>query len=483
MHRTRVRLAETDPADGLRLRSRHGRGMLVGTILGSGLALLDTTVVNVALPHIGASLGATMDGLQWTVSAYTLMLAALVLLGGALGDRFGRRRLFLVGVVWFTAASVLCGLAPGVWWLVAARALQGIGAALLTPGSLSLINASLHPDDRARGIGIWAGFSGIAAALGPPLGGWIIDASSWRWVFFLNLPVALIALAVTVRYVPESRSDSSAPGFDVTGAVLGAVGLAGVTYALIAGRGPLPIAVGAGVLGLAAFAGFVAVERRSPHPMMPPALFRSREFSVINAVTLLVYAALSGVIFFFVLQLQIVAGFTALAAGAANTPIPILLLLGSPRAGALSKRVGARVPLTVGCLFAALATLLMLRVGPDAVYWRDVLPAVALFGLGLTVLVAPLTATVLAAVDVRYAGVASGVNNAVARTGGLLAIAALPLLVGLSGAGYASPSTVDHAYRLALLCCCGLLATGGVASWLLLPRRPSPAPVAATVTP
>jgi len=477
------RAEQPGTGDGLRLRSRQGRGMLVGTILGSGLALLDTTVVNVALPHIGKTLGASMDGLQWTVGAYTLVLAALVLLGGALGDRFGRRRVFLVGAVWFTAASVLCGFAPEVGWLVAARGLQGVGAALLTPASLALINASLRPDDRARAIGIWAGFTGIAAALGPPLGGWLIDALSWRWVFFINVPVSLVVLAVTLRYVPESRSPASAPGFDVTGAVLGAAGLAGVTYALISGRGPLPAAVIAGVLGLAAFAGFVAVERTSPHPMMPPALFASREFSVINAVTLVVYAALGGVLFLFALQLQVVAGFSALAAGAANTPIPVLLLLGSPRAGSLSKRVGARVPLTVGCLLAAAGTLLMLRVGPHAVYWRDVLPAVLLFGLGLTVLVAPLTATVLAAVDVRYAGVASGVNNAVARTGGLLAVAALPLLVGLSGAGYAESSTVDHAFRGAMLYCAGLLAIGGVASWLLLPSRPHPAVVTASISP
>ncbi|MDT7666447.1 MAG: hypothetical protein QOD04_6003, partial [Pseudonocardiales bacterium] len=454
----------------LRLKSRQGRGLLVGTVLGSGLALLDATVVNVALPHIGVALHTTLAGLQWTVNAYTLMLAAFVLLGGALGDRYGRRRIFLIGMAWFTGASVLCGLSVGVEWLVAARALQGMGAALLTPGSLSLINATLHPDDRGRGIGIWAGFSGIAGALGPVLGGWVIDTFDWRWIFFLNVPVALVVLAVTLRYVPESRAPApEVRGFDVAGALLGAAGLAGVTYALVAGHGA--IAWAAAAAGVAAFVGFVVVERRSPHPMMPLGLFRSVEFSVINAVTLVVYAGLSGVLFLLVLQLQVTAGFSAIAAGAANAPIPLLILLGSPRAGALGKRYGPRAPLTVGCLLAGLGILAMLRIGPGAVYWRDVLPAVTLFGLGLTVLVAPLTASVLAAVDVRYAGVSSGVNNAVARAGGLLAVAALPLLVGLSGEGYALPAAVDHAYRQAIWYCAGLLGVGAAMSWLLLPRR------------
>lgn len=445
--------------------------MLAATILGSGMAILDTTVVNVALPRIGTDLGAALVGLQWTVNAYTLMLASFVLLGGSLGDRYGRRKVFLAGTVWFTAASVLCGLAPGVWWLVAARALQGVGAALLTPASLALLNASLHPEDRARAIGSWAGWTAVAAAVGPPLGGWLVDVASWRAVFFLNLPLAVLALLATRRAVPESRDPGATPGVDVAGALLGALGLAGVTYALIAAASSPTVAALSAAAGVAALAAFVVVERRSPHPMVPPRLFASAGFSAINLVTLLVYAALSGVMLFLILELQVVAGFSALRAGAATTPVTLLLLLGSPRAGALGKRFGARWPLTVGPLLTAAGVLALQRIGPGARYWADVLPGVVLFGLGLTTLVAPLTAAVLAAADVRSTGVASGINNAVARAGGLLAVAALPLLAGLSGRDYADPRAVDHAFRIVLWSCASLLALGGALSWMLVPRQ------------
>lgn len=457
----------------MRLRSPAGRGLLVGAILGSGLALLDSTVVNVALPHIGTDLGASMAGLQWTVNAYTLMLAALVLVGGALGDRFGRRRIFVLGMVWFTVGSVLCGLAPGIGWLVAARALQGIGAALLTPGSLALIEATLREEDRARAIGAWAGWSGVAAALGPPIGGYLIDTLGWRWIFFINVPVAAVAVGVTLRYVPESRDPYPPAGYDLLGAGLCVLGLAGLTYALVQapGAGASVAVLGAGLVGVAALAGFAMVERSSRHPMVPPRLFDSIEFTAINLVTFAVYAALGGVLFFLVLQLQVVDGFSALAAGLANLPLTVLLLVGSPWAGALSRRTGARLPLTIGSFTCALGTLAMLRIGSSTSYWWEVLPAVTLFGLGLTILVAPLTATVLAAAEVRFAGVASGVNNAVARTGSLLAVAALPLLVGLSGTSYADPARVNGAFRLAMLWCAGLLLAGALLSWVLIPAR------------
>lgn len=450
----------------LRLRSAAGRGLIVGTVLGSSLAIVDGSVVNVALPHIGHDLHAPLAGLQWTVNAYLLPLAAFVLLGGALGDRLGRRRIFLLGVAWFTAASVLCATSQTIDWLIAARALQGIGAALLTPGSLALIQSSLRPDDRPRAIGTWAGLGGVASASGPLVGGYLIDALNWRWIFYINVPLALITVLVTLRFVPESRDEEADRGsFDLCGAAIGAVGLGALTFGLV--EGSLPI----GVAGLPVLAGFVWWESRDRNPMMPTGLFRSVEFSVINLVTLLVYGALGGIIFFLVLQLQVVAGFSALQAGAATTPMTLTLLAGSSRAGDLGKRIGARLPLTIGAALTAIAVALLVRVGADTNYWRDVLGPIVLAGIGMTLLVAPLTATVLAAAPNHLAGVASGINNAVARSGSLLAVAALPLLAGLAGDEYGDPAAFNHSYRIAILICAGLLAAGAVVSFVLLPAK------------
>ncbi|MEU2666555.1 MFS transporter [Micromonospora sp. NBC_01740] len=476
-------MTETTPA--LRLGTAHGRGTLLAAVLASGMVFLDTTVVNVALPRLGADLDATVAGLQWTVNGYLLMLAAFVLLGGALGDRFGRRRVFLLGVVWFTLASLLCGLAQGTEWLIAARFLQGAGGALLTPGSLSVLQASFHPDDRGRAIGAWSGLSGVSTALGPFLGGWLVDALSWRWIFFLNLPLAVLVVLAALRWVPESRDEAASrtggPGrhrrrFDVAGALLGALALAGVTYALIDApvRGldsvPVLVAVLAGVVGAVAF---VLVERRrGDGAMLPTGLFGSRLFSVLNVFTVLVYAALGGFTFFLAVYLQNVVGWSALLTGVALLPMTVLLLVGSARAGALSARIGPRLPLTVGPVVAAAGLVLLRGVGPGASYWRDVLPGVVLFGIGLTLVVAPLTASVLAAVDDRFAGVASGFNNAASRAGGLLAVAALPLLVGLSGSGYAQPAALTSAYRGAMLWCAGLLLAGAAMAALLIHRPP-----------
>ncbi|WP_406838176.1 MFS transporter [Streptomyces sp. AHU1] len=467
------------PAGGgpaVRIASPTGKWILLTTVLGSSMALLDSTVVNVALPAIGRDLDASLAALQWTVNGYMLSLAGLILLGGSLGDRFGRRRIFVIGVVWFAAASLLCGLAPDVDVLIAARVLQGVGGALLTPGSLAIIQASFHPDDRSRAIGLWSGFGGVGAAVGPFLGGWLVDGPGWRWVFLLNVPVALVCAPIAVRHVPESTGGAHGPGrrgFDVLGAVLGALSLALVTYALIEARSGSVLVPVAAVAGVAAGVAFVYVERRRPDPMMPLDIFASRQFTAVNLVTLCVYAAFGGFFFLTALQLQVVAGYSALQAGTALLPTTALMLLFSARSGELSQRIGPRVPLTVGPLLCAAGMLLMLRVGEDASYVADVLPALLVMGLGMVTLVAPLTATVLASVDTGRAGLASGINNAAARAAGLVAVAALPLLTGMGPEAYRSAEAFDAAFRRAMPLCAGVLVVGAVLAFTTV-RRPPP---------
>jgi EmrB/QacA subfamily drug resistance transporter len=450
---------------GLALDSARGRWALTASVLGSGVALLDTTVVNVALPALGRDLGADLAGLQWTVNGYVLSLASLILLGGALGDRFGRRRVFVVGTVWFAVASLLCGLAPGTRTLVAARLLQGAGAALLTPASLALLHAGFRREDRARAVGAWAGLTGIAAAVGPLVGGLLVEVS-WRLVFLINLPLCAVVVVLAVRAVPESADEQAARRLDVPGALLCAAGLGGLTWALVGAgdRGASGTVVAAGAAGSAALLAFVVVERRSRAPLLPVQLFASRQFTAANLVTGAVYAALSGVLFLLVLHLQVVGGFSPLAAGTALLPITAAMVLLSSRAGAMASRVGPRLPMTAGPVVCACGTLLMLRIGPEPSYLRDVLPAVTVFGLGLAATVAPLTAAVLGAAADRHAGVASGVNNAVARTAGLLAVAALPLAAGLSGDDHRDPPAFDDGFRTAVLLAAGLLAAGGALS-------------------
>jgi len=451
---------------GLRLDSRQGRGVLIAAVLASGMALLDSTVVNVALPVLGDQLDASLAGLQWTINGYTLTLASFILLGGSLGDRYGRRRIFLVGVVWFALTSLLCGLAPNITLLVAARALQGVGGALLTPGSLALLQSSFVPADRARAIGSWSGLGGIAAAVGPLLGGYLVESVSWRWVFLLNVPVAVAVVAVAVRFVPESHDASASHRFDVAGAALGAIALGGSTVALVWAeeQGLSTRVLLAAAVGLLAGVAFVVVEHRETEPMLPPALFASAQFTAANLVTFAVYAALGALFFFLVVDLQVVAGFSAIASGSSMLPVTVIMLLLSSRAGALAQRIGPRRPMVVGPLLCGGGMLLLLRVGPDASYLSDVLPGVSLLGLGLATVVAPLTATVLGAADDRYAGVASGVNNAVARAAGLLAVAALPLAVGLGGDDYRNPAAFDTGYRMALVIAAVLLVLGAALS-------------------
>ncbi|MER6911258.1 MFS transporter [Streptomyces sp. NPDC000594] len=453
----------------IRLSTATGRWVVLTTVLGSSMALLDSTVVNVALPRIGESLDADLAVLQWIVNAYTLALASLILLGGALGDRYGRRRIFVLGVIWFAIGSLLCGLAPTGELLVLARAFQGIGGALLTPGSLALIQASFHPDDRARAVGLWSGFGGVGAAIGPFVGGWLVDGPGWRWVFLINVPLAALCVPVALRHVPESRD----PGahldrrFDVLGAALGAAALCLVTYALIEG------VWWAGVAGVVVGVVFVLVERHRSDPMLPLSIFRSRLFTAVNLVTFCVYAAFGGFFFLVALQLQVVSGYTALQAGLALLPTTVLMLLFSARSGELAQRTGPRLPLTVGPLICAAGILLMLRVGENASYMTDVLPAVLVMGVGMVTLVAPLTATVLASVETARAGIASGVNNAAARAAGLLAVAALPMLAGMGPEAYRSASAFGAAFDRAMPMCAAVLVLGAVIAAVTI-RRPAP---------
>jgi EmrB/QacA subfamily drug resistance transporter len=430
------------------------RWVLLATVLGSGVAFLDGTIVNVALPSIASDLGASLSDLQWVLDAYLVTLTALVLLGGSLGDRYGRRRVFLLGLAGFTGASMACGLAPDVQVLIVARAVQGIGAALLVPGSLAILSAVFDPEDRARVVGAWSGLGGVASAIGPFLGGWLIDSVSWRLAFFVNVPFAA-AVVVAARHVPETSSGEE-EHLDLRGAAAASLGLAFLTYGLIE-----EVAV-VGVVGGVLLAGFLVLEWRSRAPMLPLTVFRNAQFSGANATTLAVYAALGGAFFLLVIELQVALHYSALAAGSALLPVTLLMLVLSARAGALAQRIGPRLPMTVGPLVVAGGLLLWTRVDAGGSYVGTVLPGAIVFGLGLSLTVAPLTATIMAAADDQHLGVASGVNNAIARLAGLLAVALLPAVVGLdtSGAAHALDTGVDSAMVVAA----GLAVVGGLLS-------------------
>jgi len=429
------------------------------------MAAIDATVVGIALPTIGREFHASVGALQWVVTGYTLTLSSLLLLGGSLGDRYGRRRVFCVGVVWFALASASCAAAPGTTALVVTRVLQGAGAALLTPGSLAILQATFDGEDRGRAIGAWSGLGGVATAAGPLLGGYLIAAASWRWIFLINLPLGILVLVLSARHVPESRDPASSSRVDVAGAALATVALAGITFGLIAGpaRGwgdPAVVAmIGAGVAGAVCF---VVVEGRSRSPMLPLSVFRVRQFTVTNAVTFIVYAALGGALFLLPVQLQVADGYTPLESGVALLPLTLVMLVLSARSGRLAARIGPRLQMSVGPVVVGAGLALLARTSTDAHYASGVLPAVIVFGLGLAITVAPLTATALGALPAEHAGLASAVNNDVARVGSLLAVAILPALAGISGTSYLHPQEMASGFRTAVLIAATLCVAGGV---------------------
>jgi EmrB/QacA subfamily drug resistance transporter len=463
-------MVQAEPTPGIAFESTAGRWLLTVAVAGSGMAFLDSTVVNVALPDIGRDFNASTSALQWILNGYLLTLASLILLGGSLGDRYGRRRVFVLGVWLFTAASLLCAVAPSAELLIFARLVQGIGGALLTPGSLALIEASFRPADRARAIGAWSGLGGVAGALGPLVGGYLIGAISWRAIFVINLPIGIFVAWAATRHVPETSDPMASGRIDLRGAALAALGLAGTTYALIEapGQGASAAVLATAIGGVLALVAFFAGERRSPNPMLPLEIFRSRQFSAANGVTFVVYAALGGVFFLLVSFLQISLGYTPIEAGAASLPVTLLMLLFSARSGALAQRIGPRLPLTVGPLVIALGLLWMTQIGPGDSYVTAILPPVIVFGLGLTLVVAPVTATVLAAADSRHSGVASGVNNAVARVAGLLAVAVLPVIAGLTGDSFYNPGKMTHGFHVGMVVCAILSALGGILAWFTI---------------
>lgn len=425
-------IAHKEPTRAIPCPENVGRAVLIATILASSMVFIDSSAVNVALPALQREFGATAAQAQWVVESYALFLSALLLLGGVLGDRYGRKRIFLIGTVLFAASSIWCGLSPSIEMLIAARAAQGVAGALLTPASLAIISAAFADQtERGRAIGTWSGFTAITSAFGPVLGGWLTENASWRWVFFINLPLAAVVVLVALRGVPESR-DEEAGQLDIPGAVLATAGLGALVFGLIEGpvRGwTSPLVLGGLVGGVVGLAAFVAVERRAASPMMPLSLFRSATFSGANLLTLLLYGAFGGALFWLPFNLIQVQGYSATAAGAAMLPAILLLFALSRWTGGVIGQFGARLPLTIGPAIVAVAFVLFALPGVGGSYWTTFFPAAIVFGVGMAITVPPLTTAVMTAVAERQAGTASGINNAVARTAGLIAIAVFGVIV------------------------------------------------------
>jgi EmrB/QacA subfamily drug resistance transporter len=471
-----VAIAPLDEA-GLSFDTSQGRWVIAATVLGSGIASLDATVVGIALPSIGRSFHSGVGTLQWVVTGYALTLAAFLLLGGSLGDRLGRKRVFSIGVVWFAVASACCGVAPNAGTLIAARIVQGMGGALLAPASLAILQASFRSDDRSRAIGAWSGLGGVAAAAGPLIGGYLIAAGSWRYVFYINIPLSIGVLAVTARHVPETRDPTSAGRVDVPGAALAVLFLAGLTYGLIEGPGhgwTSPVVLAALVLAAVAGPAFVWAEHRERHPMLPLGLFRSFQFSGANAVTFIVYGALGGALFLLPVELQLVSRYSPLDSGLSLLPVTAVMLAFSARSGQLAARIGPRLQMSAGPVVVGAGLVLLVRATHGTNYLTHVFPAVLIFAVGLAITVAPLTATAMGAAPAEHAGVASAVNNVVARAAGLLAVAVLPLLAGITGSAALRPDHFAAGFRTAVVVAGLTCAAGGLLALCTIRNPPRP---------
>jgi EmrB/QacA subfamily drug resistance transporter len=463
--------------DGLVLASPQGRWVLLATVLGSAVASIDATVVGIALPAIGRDFHVGLAALQWVVTAYTMTLAGLLLLAGSLGDKYGRKKVFMIGVIWFAVASLGCSVAPDATILILARALQGVGAALLTPGSLAILEAVFRPDDRGKAIGAWSGYAGVGTAIGPFIGGYLVQAVSWRLIFVINLPLAALVVAVTLRHVPESRDPEATGPIDVRGGTLVTLGLIGLTYGLIEGPGgnwTRPAVLAALLGGIALLGAFVWQEQRMVAPMLPLSLFASTQFTATNLITFVVYGGIGGALFLLPIELQQVSGYTALEAGISLLPVTVITLALSRRSGALAARIGPRLQMTVGPVMVGIGLALFSRITSSGDYLTEVLPAVVVFGFGLAVTVAPLTSTVLAAAPAERAGIASAVNNDVARAAALIAVALLPAAGGITGDAYRHPALFSGGFHSASLISAALCVAGGVLA-LFTVRNPAPA--------
>jgi EmrB/QacA subfamily drug resistance transporter len=470
--------------DGLVLASARGRWVLLATVLGSAVASIDATVVGIALPAIGRDFHVGLEALQWVVTAYTMTLAGLLLLAGSLGDKYGRKKVFLIGTVWFAVASLLCAVAPNSTFLILARALQGVGAALLTPGSLAILEAVFRPDDRGKAIGAWSGYAGVGTAIGPFIGGYLVQAVSWRLIFVINLPLAALVVAVSLRHVPESRDPQATGRIDVLGGTLVTLGLVALTYGLIEGPGGHwfnPAVLAALIAGVVLLGAFVVQELRSREPMLPLSLFASTQFTATNAITFVVYGGIGGALFLLPIQLQQVSGYTALEAGISLLPVTVITLALSRRSGALATRIGPRLQMSVGPVLVGVGLALFTRITASGDYVTEVLPAVLVFGFGLAVTVAPLTSTVLDAVPAEHAGIASAVNNDVARAAALIAVALLPAAGGITGDAYLHKDVFSAGFHTASLISGALCVAGGVLAVFTI-RNPARAAGAAQRT-